>query len=196
MNDLQRAAVDPLAFARVPRPGEIFGIVRWRPPVDPVLNREAELVTYFGDDLAGLAADLFATMYAAGGVGIAAPQIGVNRRVAVINLSRTLRDRGDGEIVLVNPAIVERSAETLPGEEGCLSLPGFGGRIARARWVKVLYHDLRGREQTIEGEGLLARALQHEIDHLNGILFTRHMSLLKRDLIRRRIKKAQRRHAR
>jgi len=133
---------------------------------DPVLREKAKPVTKFNANLHKLLDDMAETMYDANGVGLAAPQIGILKRVIVI-------DTGDehGLIEMVNPEIIEKSGEQF-GPEGCLSIPGINGEVRRAMRVKVRGQDRHGVEYTIEGEGLLARAFQHEVDHLNGILFT------------------------
>lgn len=161
-------------------------ILRIRKYGDPVLETKADPVTEFDGELRQLAADMFETMYANKGVGLAAPQVGVSRRLAVIDPSA-----GEDEaarIVLVNPEILVKEGTQI-GEEGCLSIPGFREDVKRAWRVRVRAQDLEGKFFEIEGEELLARAIQHEIDHLDGILFLQHLSLLKRDLIKRKIRK-------
>lgn len=130
---------------------------------DPVLRERAKEVTKFNASIEKLLGNMADTMYDAEGVGLAAPQIGVLKRVVVI-------DVGEGLLELINPEILEMKGEDI-GQEGCLSIPGKQGTVKRAEWVRVKYQDRTGQEKVIEGEGLLARALQHEIDHLNGILF-------------------------
>jgi peptide deformylase len=156
---------------------------------EPVLERKAEQVTEFGTgDLNELIADMWETMYAAKGVGLAAPQIGVSKRISVIDVSA-----GEDEakkLVIINPEITfEEGKQT--GEEGCLSIPGFREPVTRANKVTVRAQDACGQAIELTGEELLARAFQHEIDHLNGVLFIHHLSALKRDIIRRKIKKLQ-----
>ena len=146
-------------------------------PVDP---GEAELST--------LVADLIETCHAAPGIGLAAPQIGVNRRVAVIDLS--VGADPAASIVLLNPEIVEASGEQKE-EEGCLSIPDFAERVIRPARVRARFFDALGQERELEGTGLLARALCHEIDHLNGVLYVDRLRGLKRELTRRRIEKTQ-----
>lgn len=133
---------------------------------DPVLRKISKVVTQFDDKLAILVEDMIDTMYEADGVGLAAPQIGILKRVAVIDVYDDT-----GVKVLINPEIIDRDGEQFE-IEGCLSLPGKSGRVKRPEWVKVEYQDLHGKPRTIEGTELLARALCHEIDHLNGVLFT------------------------
>lgn len=153
---------------------------------DPVLERPAEPVTRFDAELAKLADDMFESMYEAQGIGLAAPQINISRRMTVIDLS--FKRNPEEKIVLINPVIVEREGRQYE-EEGCLSLPDIRDKVQRAAWVKVRAQDVKGEFFEIEGTELLARAFQHEIDHLDGILFTSHLSRLKRDLIQRRIRK-------
>jgi peptide deformylase len=156
---------------------------------DPVLQSPAAPVQQFDDDLARLLDDMTETMYAAPGIGLAGPQIGVPLRVAVIDISGG--KRGGEVIELVNPEFVERDGMQLE-EEGCLSLPGFTATVARPAHVVVRYQDRRGAVHTRSGDGLLARAFQHEIDHLDGELFVGRLRGLKRDLILRKVRKLQR----
>lgn len=154
-----------------------------------VLEQAAEPVIDFeANELSELITDMWETMYAAKGVGLAAPQIGVSQRVSVIDISA-----GEDEakkLVIINPEIVEKAgAQT--GEEGCLSIPGFREPVTRANNVVVRAKNEKGDDIELRGEELLARAFQHEIDHLNGVLFINHLSALKRDIIRRKIKKLQ-----
>jgi peptide deformylase len=154
-----------------------------------VLEQAADPVTDFDTaELRELVADMWQTMYSAKGVGLAAPQIGFGKRVSVIDISA-----GEDEtkkLVIINPEIVQ-SEGTQTGEEGCLSLPGFREPVTRANDVLVRATNEKGEEIELRGQELLARAFQHEIDHLNGILFINHLSALKRDIIRRKIKKLQ-----
>jgi peptide deformylase len=132
---------------------------------DPVLETECEEVTIFDKKLKKLISDMFDTMYEADGVGLAAPQIGIAQQIAVV-------DTGDsGKLELINPKIVEQSGEQV-GPEGCLSFPGVYGDVKRAFTVKVEAQDKKGRHYSITAEDFLARAIQHEIDHLHGVLFT------------------------
>ncbi|HUA78686.1 MAG TPA: peptide deformylase [Acetobacteraceae bacterium] len=132
---------------------------------------------------------MFATMYHAPGIGLAAPQVGVDLAVTVIDL---MPDDKPNPIALINPEIVAASAELAAREEGCLSLPGQYAEVTRPARVKVRYEDPSGARHEIEAEGLLAACLQHEIDHLNGILFVDHLSALKRNIILRRLAKERR----
>jgi peptide deformylase len=156
---------------------------------DPVLETSAELITEFDTpELHGLIADMWETMYAAKGVGLAAPQIGIGKRLSVIDTS--VGEREEDKIVIINPEIVLKEGSQT-GEEGCLSIPGFREPVTRAHKVRVTARNEKGEPVEYDGEELLARALQHEIDHLNGILFISHLSTLKRDMIRRKIRKLQ-----
>jgi peptide deformylase len=148
---------------------------------------DAFLQKFGGDaDLEQLAEDMFASMYAAQGVGLAAPQIGLNLRIAVVDV--TGGKNPEAKIVLANPEIIHAEGEKRE-EEGCLSIPGFRGYVLRPQFVTIKAQNAKGESFEIRGEDLLARAFCHEIDHLNGILFIQHLSMLKRDLIKRKIKK-------
>ncbi len=151
-----------------------------------VLDRRATELTEFSSDLDTIARDMIETMYAAPGVGLAAPQIGLGIRLMVIDI--TVGEDPAQVIVMANPVMVEKEGEQHE-EEGCLSVPGYSGVVSRPSWVKVIGQDLQGREIVHEGEGLLARAFCHEIDHLDGKLFLERLGVLKRDLIRRKIRK-------
>jgi peptide deformylase len=153
---------------------------------DPVLERPAAPVTMFDGDLRTLVEEMFEAMYAAHGVGLAAPQIGVPLRVAVIDV--TFKEDPDAKLVLVNPEIIHKEGKQRHSE-GCLSLPDFRADVTRANRVTVRAQDLEGKTFEKTGEELLARAFLHETDHLNGRLFISHISALKRDLIRRKIRK-------
>jgi peptide deformylase len=155
---------------------------------DPVLERPGEPVTEFDDELQTLVDDMFESMYAARGIGLAAPQIGISKRLTVIDLS--FKEKPEDKIVLINPQIIHREGKQYE-EEGCLSLPEIREKVSRAAKVRVRAQDVKGKWFEIEGEELLARAFQHEIDHLDGILFFRRVSALKRDLILRQIRKLQ-----
>jgi peptide deformylase len=168
MND----SVDPLPILLVPDP-----ILKAR--AKPVTERDLERVR-------GLVPRMFLTMYRAPGIGLAAPQVGVGLRFAVVDLQP---DDTRAPIVLINPEVVNRSEEQATREEGCLSLPGQYADVTRPARVAVRYTDLDGAKRQIEAEGLLAACLQHEIDHLDGILFVDHLSALKRNMILRRLAK-------
>ena len=154
------------------------------------LQRPAQPVEVFDAALAQLIDDMIDTMYAAPGVGLAAPQVGVPLRVCVIDLS--VGKRGGELLTLVNPEFVSRDGMQLE-EEGCLSLPGFTATVPRPAEVTVLAADRHGESKMIQATGLLARALQHEMDHLEGRLFLDRLRGIQRDLIVRKIKKMQRR---
>lgn len=167
----------------VTAPRNIYPIVKYG---DPILEKPTAPVKKFDAKLEQLAEDMFASMYAAQGVGLAAPQIGLGIRLAVVDV--TSGKNPEAKIVLVNPEIIHAEGEKRE-EEGCLSVPGFRGYVLRPQFVTVKAQDARGETFEMRGEDLLARAFCHEIDHLNGILFIQHLSMLKRDLIKRKIKK-------
>jgi peptide deformylase len=162
---------------------KIYPIVKYG---DPILERAGAAITKFDAELDELAEDMFASMYAAQGVGLAAPQIGKSLRLAVVDV--TGGKNPDAKIVLANPEIVHAEGEVRE-EEGCLSIPGFRGYVMRPQFVTIKAQNAKGEAFEIRGENLLARAFCHEIDHLNGVLFLQHLSMLKRDLIKRKIKK-------
>jgi peptide deformylase len=164
----------------------IYPIVKYG---QPVLEQNARQITEFDTpELHKLVEDMFESMYAAKGVGLAAPQIGIGQRIAVIDIS-TGEDPAQ-KLVLINPEIVATEGSQT-GEEGCLSLPTFREPVTRAKKVTVRACDAQGKEFEMTGEDLLARAFLHETDHLNGRLYISHISPLKRDLIRRKIRKLQ-----
>jgi len=153
---------------------------------DPRLVQPSEPVTEFTDELRRLVEDMFETMYAARGVGLAAPQIGINRRLFVMDCSSG-RDPQQ-KVVLINPEILATEGEVVE-EEGCLSLPGLYAKVARPARVLVRGFDLQEREVTLEVAGLAARCVCHEVDHLDGRLYISRLSPLKRDLLERKIRK-------
>lgn len=163
----------------------IYPIVKFP---EPILQQPAEPVTVFDAELRQLVDDMFASMYDAQGIGLAAPQIGISKRLTVIDLS--FQKKPEEKIVLINPEVVEKKGKQHE-EEGCLSLPEIRDRVVRAAEVKVRAQDVEGRTIEVEGTELLARAIQHEIDHLDGILFIFRLSRLKRDLQLRKIRKLQ-----
>ena len=152
----------------------------------PALQRESEPVETFDRELQELARDMLETMYSAPGIGLAAPQVGVNLRLLVVDVSAG-EERGN-QIILVNPEIIEAEGEQ-KGEEGCLSIPGFTAMVNRPQWIRIAGQDLRGEPLELEAEDLLARALCHEVDHLDGVLYLDRISFFKRDLIKRKIRK-------
>lgn len=151
-----------------------------------VLEQPTKPVEQFDAELGKLTEDMFASMYAARGCGLAAPQIGRSLNLAVIDV--TSGKNPEAKLVLANPMIVHSEGEQRE-EEGCLSIPGFRGNVLRPAYVTVRAQDANGKEFEMKGEGLLARAFCHEIDHLHGVLFLTHLSMLKRDLIKRKIRK-------
>lgn len=156
---------------------------------DPVLEKPAETITDFNDDLQKLVEDMFESMYAAHGVGLAAPQIGIGKRIAVIDV--TFKEDPNAKLVLINPEII-RTEGRQRGSEGCLSLPEFREDVSRPNKVTVRAQNLEGKWFERTGEELLARALVHETEHLQGRLYISHISALKRDLMKRKIKKLMR----
>jgi peptide deformylase len=164
-------------------PRKIYPIVKYG---DPILEKPGAAVTKFDAELEELAEDMFASMYAAQGVGLAAPQIGKSMRFAVVDV--TGGKNPEAKIVLANPEVTHAEGEVRE-EEGCLSIPGFRGYVIRPQFVTVKAQNVKGEPFEIRGENMLARAFCHEIDHLNGILFLQHLGMLKRDLIKRKIKK-------
>jgi peptide deformylase len=164
--------IEPLTILLVPEP-----ILKAR--ARPVAAADMEQVR-------ALLPRMFATMYRAPGIGLAAPQVGVGLRFAVVDL---MADDKPTPIVLINPEVVARSEEQATREEGCLSLPGQYADVTRPARVTVRYTDATGAKRQIDAEGLLAACLQHEIDHLDGVLFVDHLSALKRNMILRRLAK-------
>jgi peptide deformylase len=152
----------------------------------PQLEKNCAPVERFDEDLRMIVQDMFETMYAAPGIGLAAPQIGLDMRLIVIDL--TGGQSAGKQIVMANPEIVEESG-TQKEEEGCLSIPGLTAVVERPMLVKVKGRDLEGKEIEMQGEGLLARAFCHEIDHINGVLYLNRLSPWKRDSLRRKIRK-------
>jgi peptide deformylase len=161
----------------------IYPIVKYG---QEVLEKVAEPVTAFDGDLEKLVADMFETMYAAHGVGLAAPQVGISKKLCVIDI--TSGKDPEARLVLANPVIIATEGKESQ-EEGCLSLPDFRASTGRPLKATVRAQNLKGEEITLSGEGLLARAFCHETDHLNGLLFIHHLSMLKRDSIKRKVRK-------
>ena len=153
---------------------------------NPVLETPAEPVTVFDDELKKLVEDMFESMYAAHGVGLAAPQIGISQRLAVIDV--TFKEDPKAKLVLANPEIISVEGRQR-GNEGCLSIPEFREEVTRAKKVTIRAQDVNGKWYEKTGEDLLARAFLHETDHLHGKLYISHVSALKRDLIKRKIRK-------
>jgi peptide deformylase len=161
----------------------IYPIVKFG---DPVLEKRAEPVTVFDAELKRLVEDMFESMYAAHGVGLAAPQIGISKRLAVIDV--TFKEDPEAKLVLANPEIVHTEGRHTQNE-GCLSIPEFRESVTRPRRVTIRAQDVNGNFYEKTGEELLARAFLHETDHLNGKLYISHISALKRDLMKRKIRK-------
>jgi peptide deformylase len=157
---------------------------------DSTLTRRAEEVEKVDGKIRKLLSDMVDTMYANGGIGLAAPQVGVSKRVIVVDVRPY--DPSASLVSIINPEVVEEGEEIIH-EEGCLSVPGCVEGIKRRQWIKVRGLDERGREIEVEGEGMLAIALQHEIDHLNGRVILDRMSRVKKNLYKKRLQKAKER---
>ena len=155
---------------------------------DPILRQASKPIETVDGEVRKLAADMLETMYDAPGIGLAAIQIGVPRRMLVLDVSKDGEDKTP--LVFINPEIVSSSDERSVYEEGCLSIPDYYAEVERPAKIKVRHLDAEGREQVTEADGLLATCLQHEIDHLNGILFIDHISKLKREMVIRKFTKA------
>ena len=170
---------------------------------DPLLKQKSTPVREITPDIRTLAADMFETMYASNGVGLCAVQVGVLKRLIVLDVewgsSRyaseetppTLPAKQGNPIVLINPEITERSPELRIYDEGCLSFPGQYSEVERPDIITVEYLDLEGNKRRLTADGLLSTCIQHEIDHMNGVVFVDHISRLKREMIVRKMKKAQ-----
>jgi peptide deformylase len=161
----------------------IYPIVKFG---NPVLEKPAEPVTEFDDGLKKLVEDMFESMYEAKGVGLAAPQIGISKRLAVIDV--TFKEDPDAKLVLANPEVIHKEGKHTQSE-GCLSIPEFRENVTRPKKVTIRAQDVNGNWYEKTGEDLLARAFLHETDHLHGRLYISHISALKRDLIKRKIRK-------
>lgn len=169
---------------------------------DPILKQKAEPVTDFDAELEALAKDMTQTMYDAPGVGLAANQVGVLKRILVIDTDYSIEGEEEDEIrryvnqnprVIINPALIQRTGEVL-FKEGCLSVPGFTEEVKRYERVTLRYQDVKGATHEIDATGLLAVAIQHEIDHLDGKLFIDRLSMVKRGMIKSKIKKERNAH--
>jgi len=150
---------------------------------DPGLRRKAEHIAAITGEIRQIIRDMVDTMYDEVGIGLAAPQVGVSLRLIVVG-----DDDGRDAQAIINPVITERRGE-VTAEEGCLSLPGIFAPVARAEWIRVEAQDVHGQALTIEARGLRARVLQHEMDHLDGVLFIDHLDAMARDRIKRKIRK-------
>jgi peptide deformylase len=157
---------------------------------DPILRETAKPVERIDDETRRLLDDMLETMYDAPGVGLAGPQIGISRRILVMDPS-TKEERPE-PLALINPEILEFAGEMQIGEEGCLSIPEIYAEVERPAWVQVRYVDREGKVAERRFEGRPAIILQHEVDHLNGVLFIDHLSKLRRDLLIRKFRKARR----
>jgi peptide deformylase len=153
---------------------------------DPVLSRPGEPITEFNDELRKLVADMFETTYASQGIGLAAPQVGVSKRLTVVDLS--VGKVPEDKLVLINPEIIFSDGK-LYEEEGCLSFPDIREKVVRHAKVRIRAQDEKGKWFEMDGEDVLSRCFQHEIDHVDGMLFIFRMSALKRDLVQRKIRK-------
>ncbi len=153
---------------------------------DPVLRARAKPVETFDDDLREFIASMIETMHAAEGIGLAAPQVGVSRALCVVDVG--LIEKGQLPKVFINPVIHESSAEEDVHEEGCLSIPGITEDVKRPVRIRLTYQDENGKEHELECSGMLARVLQHEIDHLHGVFFTDKLSSIKRKLLSKKLR--------
>jgi len=165
--------------------GKIHEVVKYP---DPILAKRGDEVTVFDKALETLVEEMFESMYAAQGIGLAAPQIAISKRITVIDVS--FRKNAKEKLALINPEIIHTEGKQVE-EEGCLSLPEIREKVTRAAKVKVRAQNPKGEWFEVEGDELLARALQHEIDHLDGVLFIDRISRLKRELVLRKIRKLQ-----
>jgi len=156
---------------------------------DKILAQKCEKVEEVNDEIRALLDDMLETMYADKGVGLAAPQIGVSKRIIVVDDKTTEEGKGENPMYMVNPEIIEKSDEMILFNEGCLSVPGQCAEVERHQRVKVKYLDYNGCEQVIEAKDYLAVILQHETDHLDGILYIDKISRLKRNIILKKLKK-------
>ncbi|WP_022846417.1 MULTISPECIES: peptide deformylase [unclassified Desulfurobacterium] len=162
---------------------------------DEVLKKKAEKVNEFDEKLRNIVNEMFETMYKRGGLGLAGNQVGILKRIVVIDIEAGKEREGKNKIVLINPEIITMEGEQV-NQEGCLSLPGLYKKVKRAAYVKVKAQNIDGEDFEIEGEDLVARALQHEIDHLNGIVFIDRLSPLQKRLALQRYKKLKREYER
>lgn len=162
---------------------------------DPRLRLSADSVSEFNANLAKITEDMFETMYELKGIGLAATQVNIQQRIVVIDIPENRDDQqaGTGQLVLINPEILFFSEELSSYEEGCLSLPGQYAEVKRPKFIRYAYQDLNGQRWEKETDGLLATCIQHEIDHLNGVLFIDHISALKREMLEKRLAKSLKR---
>jgi peptide deformylase len=183
-------------LSKKPRTGNAMAVLKIYVAPHPVLKKKAEPVTGpITDELRKLMDDMLDTMYAADGIGLAAPQVGVSKRILVLDINQprgddlTPAERRTNPQCFINPEIIWESDDLRIYNEGCLSVPGQYAEVARPDKVKVKFTDYHGKPQEIEADTLLATCLQHEMDHLDGILFVDHLSSLKRDMLMRKLKK-------
>jgi peptide deformylase len=169
---------------------------------DPRLKQRSEAVPSITPEIVTLVEDMFDTMYASNGIGLAAVQVGVLKRVLVVDTEWRVRERGEAPAIvqgnplaLINPEIIEQSEATRPYDEGCLSFPGHYSQVVRPDTITVRYQNIQGETCTLQANGLLSTCIQHEMDHLNGIVFVDHISRLKRELIMRKLVKVQENNA-
>ena len=155
----------------------------------PVLKKKAEPVAAVDDEMRRFLDDMLETMYASNGCGLAAPQVGVSKRVVVIDIAH--EDEEPQPLYLVNPEIIWKSEEKKVCEEGCLSVPGMRAEVERPAAVKIRYLDYDGKEQLLEADDFLAVAAQHELDHLDGILYIDHLSRLRRQMLLKKLEKSR-----
>ncbi len=156
---------------------------------NPILKQTAQPVTVFDDTLRETAASMLETMYASSGIGLASIQVGLPKQLVVVDIMAGSEDPEDFEPrVFVNPQIVERRGETI-SEEGCLSVTEFRAEVKRAEWIRLEYQDVEGTPQVLEADGLLAICIQHELDHLNGVLFIDHLPPIKQKMVKKRLSK-------
>lgn len=160
---------------------------------DPVLKQVAKPVETVDDDIRQLLDDMLETMYNAHGIGLAANQVGILKRVIVVDVEQENHHEPGKPLKLVNPEVVEKSQSLFTYQEGCLSFPQQFGDVDRPEYITVRYLDENGAPQELEAEGLLATCIQHEIDHINGIVFVDHISKLKRDMILKKLAKGKKR---
>jgi peptide deformylase len=154
---------------------------------DPILRKKSESLEHVNSDTRKLLDDMLLTMYAAPGIGLAAVQVGILRRIVVVDVSK--KEEEKKPLFLINPEITFKSKQTSLFEEGCLSLPGYFAEIERPAKCKVKYIDYNGKQTELNAEGLLSTCIQHEIDHLDGVLFIDYLSKLKKDMIIKKLKK-------
>jgi len=162
---------------------------------DPRLKFVSEPVEKIDEATRQTLEDMLETMYACGGIGLAAVQVGILKRMLVMDIEQTEDVTPGKPIKMINPEIIEHSESSSPYNEGCLSFPGQVAEVKRPEAVTIRYLDEQGKEQTLKAEGLLATCVQHEIDHLNGVTFVDHLSRMKRDMVLRKLKRQQREEA-